>query len=88
MTYRVTNSVLQARLDSVNRMLGNPPDAPYSTVGVLVLYGAYGGMTVHQYMNEAGGVSDLMGGIFTRREVLLFLNGMVRALELATPAQV
>jgi hypothetical protein len=64
-------------------MFGIDPDAPYSTVGKVHLGGAYGGTAVYRYSNESGGVSDLMGGFFTKREVLHFLNGMVRALELS-----
>lgn len=80
MTYRITEAHLQGKVDTINRMLGNPEGAPYSTPGVIVLSGAYGGTGVHRYANTSGGVSDLMGGHFPKREVARFLDGMMQAL--------
>lgn len=80
MSQRITDAFLQARVDTVNRLLGNPEGAGYSTPGVVVLSGAYGGTGVHRYANESGGVSDLMGGHYTKREVAHFLQGMIQAL--------
>lgn len=80
MTYRITGAHLQGKVDTVNRLLGVDPDAPYSTVGKVVLSGAYGGHGVHRYVNTSGGVSDLMGGHFPAREAARFLDGMIQAL--------
>jgi hypothetical protein len=82
MSYRITESHLQGKVDTVNRLLGNDPDAPYSTVGLVILSGAYGGTGVHRYSNTSGGVSDLMGALGSKREVALFLNGMIEALRI------
>lgn len=79
MSERITNAHLQGKVDTVNRLLGNDPEAGYSTPGVVHLYGAYGSTAVHRYVNESGGVSDL-SGLMTKREVARFLDGMIRAL--------
>lgn len=78
---RITDKQLEAKVGIVNRLLGNPEGAGYSTPGVVVLSGAYGGTGVHRYVNESGGVSDLMGGHFTKREADWFLQGIIVALR-------
>ena len=78
---RITDKQLEAKVGIVNQMLGNPEGAGCSTPGVVVLSGAYGGTGVHRYCNEQGGVSDLMGGHFTKREADWFLQGMIVALR-------
>ena len=83
MTERITNAHLEGKVRMINKLLGNDPDAPYSTPGVVVLSGAYGGTGVHRYVNTSGAVSDLMGGHFTKREVAWFLDGMREALFIA-----
>lgn len=80
MTYRITTAHLEGKVRTVNKLLGNDPDAGYSTPGVVVLSGAYGGTGVHRYANTSGGVSDLMGGHLTKKEAGLFLDGMISAL--------
>jgi len=82
MTTRITNANLEGKIRSVNTLLGNDPDAPYSTIGLVHLYGAYGMTGVHRYANEHGGVSDLMGNLGTKREVATFLDGMITALRI------
>lgn len=80
MTYRITTAHLEGKVATVNRLLGNDPDAPYSTPGVVILSSAYGGTGVFRYVNTSGGVSDLMGGHWTRREAAMFLDGMTESL--------
>ena len=82
MTQRITDQHLAAKVATINRMLGNPEDAPYLTPGLVVLGGAYGGTTVHLMLNEHGGVRSLMGGYYTKREVSYFLDGMIQSLRL------
>lgn len=86
MSYRITEAHLEGKVRTVNALLGNDPDAGYSTPGVIVLSGAYGGTAVHRYANTMGGVSDLTGGHITKREVALFLDGMIRALYIVQEA--
>lgn len=80
MTQRITERHLQAKVDTLNRLTGTDPDAPYSTIGKYVLSGDYGGTDVHRYCNESGGVSSLLGGHVPKREVARFLDGMLAAL--------
>lgn len=82
MSYRMTNACLEGKCNTINGMLGHPADAGYGTIGLVHLYRAYGGTGVHRYVNEAGGVSDLMGGCLTKREAGLFLDGMIQALRI------
>jgi hypothetical protein len=82
-TTRITDANLEGKIRSINTMLGNDPDAPYSTIGLVHLYGAYGMTGVHRYANEHGGASDLMQKLGTKREVATFLDGMIAALRIA-----
>lgn len=79
---RMTDKVLEAKVSIINGMLGHPEGAGYNTPGLVVLYGAYGGTGVHRYSGRAGGVADLMGGVGTKREAALFLDGMIAALRI------
>lgn len=80
MTQRITDAHLNGKVETINRYLGfNPEEVKYSTVGAVVLAGAYGGTGVHRYVNEFGGVSDIFGGYSTKREVAKFLDGMIQA---------
>jgi hypothetical protein len=83
MTQRITDGMIEARIDTINRMLGHETvPVPYSTIGGVVRASAYGGTGVHRYNNEFGGVSDLFGGYSTKREVYNFLQGMIQALRI------
>lgn len=81
MSARITDKFLQARVNTVNRMLGfDPASVTWNTVGAVVLYGAYGATAVHRVSNTSGGVSDL-SGLGTKREISFFLAGMIEALR-------
>ena len=80
---RITDKFLQARCATINRALGHPENAGYSTPGVVHLSHAYGGTGVHRYVTTGGGVTDLMGYHGTKREASLFLGGMIEALRIA-----
>jgi hypothetical protein len=79
MTYRITRAHVEAKLDTINRMLGNTDP---NGVGTLELSGAYGGWAIHQICNEARGVRDLTGGHGPLREASLFASGMIAALRI------
>lgn len=62
---RITEKMLQARIDYLNKITGNPA-APYAKdetgkmkaqIGNYHLSHAYGGVCVHQMSNEHGGAS-------------------------------
>ena len=83
MTQRMTISHIEAKVDTVNRILGFDPDAvSWDTVGAITLYRAYGSTGVRQTLNKSGGERDLMGGLGTMRECAHFLNGMIQALRI------
>lgn len=78
---RITRAFLEARVDTVNRLLGHPVPTPYSTDGAVTLSLAYGGYAVHQWSGPNGGRSSLTDGHGPAREAALFLGGMIAALR-------
>ncbi len=66
---RITEKMLQAKVDYINKLKGF--DHPkYSTVGAYCLDHAYGGVALHQYCNEYGGISDVLRcGYITKRDL-------------------
>lgn len=64
---RITRKFLQAQIDTLNRMTGNPLE-PYrrdengkavSNAGNYHLDGAYGGLALYRMVGESGGCSDI-----------------------------
>ena len=55
---RITEKMLEARVATLNMLKGfeNPE---YSTIGAYTLDYAYGGVSLHQYRNESGGINDV-----------------------------
>ena len=76
MTQRITEKMLQTRIDYLNRITGSP-SVPYvrtdnglvAQVGNYHLDGAYGGVTVCRMFNEHGGVEQLFPGHMPKREL-------------------
>jgi len=65
MTQRITEKMLQARIDYLNRITGSP-ESPYAPgedgkmkaqIGNYHLSHAYGGVCVHRMSNEHGGIN-------------------------------
>lgn len=81
---RITAAHLEAKVSTINRLLGFASGAPYPTPGAVLLYSAYGGRGVHRVSNTAGGQEDLMGGCQPARECSRFLDGMIAALRITT----
>lgn len=77
---RITRAFVEARVDTVNRLLGFEAPVEFSTVGAVYLYGAYGDWAVHQWTNEAGGIRTLHE-LGSHREASIFLGGMIAALR-------
>ena len=68
---------LQAVVDRINYITGNAP-LPYkpikdgkfkANIGCYHLDWAYGGVALHQIMSKGGGVNDIFGGHYTKREL-------------------
>lgn len=80
MTMRITTAHLEAKVATINAMLGveNPS---YNVPGTIEIAGAYGGTAVHQVVNTGHGVS-ILTGYGTKREAGMFLDGMIAALRI------
>jgi len=75
---RITDRVLNARLDTVNGLLGFREGVD----GSFTIYQAYGCTTVRRISGDSGGQSDIGAPFGTKREALVFLDGMVTALRI------
>jgi hypothetical protein len=82
---RITRKHVKAKVSTLNSMLGYGENPKYPTPGAIRLYSAYDAWTIHRVVNDAGGVSDLMGGMGTLRECARFLDGMIQALRIHEP---
>lgn len=87
MAHRITERLLRAKVDGINRMLGYSVDndGPHGWSRELRSIrwdGAYGGHAVHQLITGTGGIHDLTGGHGTARECAAFLDGMIAALHI------
>jgi hypothetical protein len=81
---RVTDKHLEAKVSTINAMLGFDVDAlECNTVGSIQLYHAYGASQIHRVANAAHGVSQL-STLGTKRETAEFLSGMIAALRIMT----
>ncbi len=76
-----TQSLVMGKLARVNAALGYD-DPAYNTAGSLHLYGAYGSTSVVRVSNKGGGTEQL-SGLGTKKECVLFLDGILAGLRLA-----
>ena len=66
---RITESDLRSILNIINAKKGFI-DPKYSEIGAYCLDYAYGGVSLHQYVNESGGVKDVFScGHVPKREL-------------------
>lgn len=87
---RITRTILKARVETLNSMLGNNP-APYTrnedgrlvaNIGTLYLSQAYGGYCVHKMNNESGGCSTpIWEGHIPAREAYDQIRAFMRGLD-------
>lgn len=93
MTTRITDRDLKATIDRLNR-LTNQPSEPYSrdpqtgrltaNIGNYHLSSAYGGVCIHQMVNEGGGVrTPISTGYTTKRDLYNQLHAYIRGIESA-----
>jgi hypothetical protein len=82
---RITDAMLDFRLNTANSLLGFSSDVPYPTPGTLVFYKAYGSTGVHLVDNEHGG-QRTMFDLGTKREAFIFLGGFIQALRITLDA--
>lgn len=92
MADRITEKNLEALCTRLNKLTGNP-EQPYSVklgadhhtanIGNYHLSHAYGGVCLHQMMNESGGVHSVFGmGHGTKRELYDQLRAFIAGIEL------
>lgn len=86
---RITNKQLESMVDYLNKITGNPTQ-PYSKVGEKYqaqignfnISGAYGGVALHQIMNEGGGVTDVFNcGHMPKRELYNRISAYIKGID-------
>jgi len=82
MADRVTRAQLEAKVQTVNSMLGFR-DVTYRTVGAIELALAYGGTKVVQITEHHGARELSPDGYGTMKQAATFLDGMLAALRIA-----
>ena len=66
--HRITQKHLEAKVERLNRIFNKT--GRYSEIGAFCLDYAYGGVTLHQYANEHGGVRNIFNrGYMPKREL-------------------
>jgi len=87
---RITNKILEARIDLLNEITNQPTTSwtnkggrMKANIGNYHLDFAYGGVNVYQVHNEGGAVSEpLGGGHGTKRELYDKLSAFIKGIEL------
>ena len=89
--YRITNADLKNDVDLINETTGSPLK-PWTrddngrnkaNIGNYHISGAYGGVCLHQIVNESGGVRDVFScGHIPKRELHNQMRAFLRGLEI------
>jgi hypothetical protein len=85
MTQRITDAQLYAKTLTVNHLLGFEVEDHsdlFLVDGSVTLDFAYGGVMVVQYVGPNGGETNLSER-GTKREALIYLNGLIKGLDMA-----
>jgi hypothetical protein len=86
---RITNKILENRIDYLNELTNNPKTPRTQTNGKLVsnvgnyhLDGAYGGYELAQMHNSGGGVDNpLRSGHIPKKELYNLINAFISGIE-------
>ena len=90
MKNRITNTVLKAVVDRINRITDSPmepytkmPDGRYqANIGNYHLSGAYGGVDLHRMHNESGGVTTPLNcGHISKRDLYNLMQAYIAGLS-------
>lgn len=93
---RITQRMIQAQVDRLNRLTGQPVDALTrdsnghlrTNVGHYLIDFAYGGVELQQYMSPGGAVNiPLNAGHGTKRELYEALSAYIQGIELGLELQ-
>ena len=88
---RITRKDLEGAVNRLNRITGNEPE-PYrgehgkwlGNIGNFHISGAYGGVALHQMMNDAEGVKDIFSqGHMPMRELYDLIHAYIKGIEFA-----
>lgn len=88
---RITNKHLDMMVARLNKLTGNH-STPYDTskrpikanIGNYHISGAYGGVSLHQIMNDGGGIDDIFrSGHMTKRELYNRISAYIDGIESA-----
>lgn len=83
---RITEKMLQKQVDTLNKITGK--SGHWSEIDAYVLDGAYGGVALHQYVNENGAVNDVFSsGHMPKKELSgridAYIKGIIEGKRLA-----
>ena len=89
---RITEKMLQHQVDYLNTLTGNPSKSwtfdeetkrSKANIGNYHLYFAYGGVCLHQMVNDGGGVTTpIGGGCVPKKELHQKLSAFISGIEL------
>jgi hypothetical protein len=83
---RITDTILQAVVDRINRVT-NSPAKPYADnkpqAGCYHLSGAYGGVALYRMANTGSGEHNVFGGYSTKRELYSQMHAWLAGYEAA-----
>lgn len=78
MTWRMNKAHVEAKVDTINAMLGFDPDTiEFNTGRSIQLYHDGGGYAIHRVCNDGHGVQRLFAGDL--RQCAAYLSGMIEA---------
>jgi len=90
MTDRITEKMLQIKVDYLNELTGNPIESwtkranggYTANIGNYYVDGAYGGVALDQITNEGGGVTDVFSnGHMPKRELFYRISAYIDGIE-------
>ena len=87
---RITDKHLDGMINRLNELTGNPitthtktDDRFKANIGNYHLYHAYGGVQLHQTVNEGGGITVISkDGCGTKKQLYSFLTAFIAGIEL------
>ncbi|RLG43285.1 MAG: hypothetical protein DRN81_06835 [Thermoproteota archaeon] len=79
---RITQKMLEMSIERLNNIKGFKKEVKFSTIGAFVLDYAYGGVSLHQWVNEHGGIRDVFScGHVTKRDLYNRINSLIIGIE-------
>ncbi len=80
--YRIKQSDLEYQVSVINTKKGFELPVSYSEIGAYVLSYAYGGVSLHQYVNTNGAINDVFRcGHVPKRDLYNRMNAFIDGLD-------